>query len=918
MLQSFKRMTHFVLSLTSIWAGSVATPLWAQETGTIETTPPARPPKETSEKISVIGSRIKRTAVETSTPTVTISREQIDSSGVTTVGELLRTQAVASTGNFAGESGYVRSGAQTSNLYGLGSGRTLVLVDGQRLPKDASLSGTNLAIIPAAIIERVEITTGSKSAVYGSDAVAGVVNLVTRKDFRGTEVRTSMRAPEKGGGERGEISVATGVDFGEGGNFIVAGGVSRENRTYQKNRDWSLGEGKFAFSRGAKPEGTYDFRLLDSQTFRPLPGEAGLWQPSPNCPADSTGDLQGPGEPYRGQFCVGNTRENSSDELQPSNQDGYITTKLAMDVGTDSRLTSFLGYTRHISRSNSGNYFTNNNYLAPARRQILSPDRAAALNLNTAGQAVEIYQVDPAAPDRVTINLDQSYGGFLALESELASGWTTNVSLTHYTTRNDRDVDNVINKEQYSKLLQGYSEGPDGQLTLTGNPVYTSLDAGRDTSLLNAMVDRMSAEESNGVSALTVNASRELFALPGGQLAFNMGIDSRVETFRQTPDPQDTIFWQNQPLFTGTESTSGSGDRNVTSAYAEFLAPLAQGVNLDFALRLDNYSDFGTATNYNVGTMWNASEALTLRANAGTSFRAPELNYIHQVGGGGYVDIQDDRWCQVREREGNPCIAGEKHRIFVDRPGNKDLKPERARTYVIGAIYEPNQNIYLSADYAAFNLSDVFNRRPAQDVVDDFYTGQSIGPASINQDQGNEYITSMANPWMNIGQELVYLVQLEAAFTYKADRVTYGYRSDTTRTISRKEQQADGSLKEWNGYEGSPKWRWNNTLTAAFNPVRVSLSSSTISKQAPDPENIETYGPYDYNDSVPEYTRYDASLDWTYSRQGSLTVGVQNIANRIGGLYRTDNFTGAESSNGSLYASSWNGRSYFGSLTQTF
>lgn len=914
----YKYFTNLFCSVGAAWAALAVTPLRAQDSGSVEISPATRPSKETSEKISVIGSRIKRTAVETSTPTVTISREQIDSSGVTTVGELLRTQAVASTGNFAGESGYVRSGAQTSNLYGLGSGRTLVLVDGQRLPKDASLSGTNLAIIPAAMIERVEITTGSKSAVYGSDAVAGVVNLVTRKDFRGTEVRTALRAPEDGGGERGEISVATGVDFGEGGNLIVAGGVSRENRIYQKNRDFSMGEGKFAFSRFAKPEGTYDFRLLDPNNFRPLPGDAGLWQASPNCPEGSTSDLQGPGEPYRGQFCVGDTKKTSSEELQPSSQDGYITSKLGMDVGSSSRFSSFLGYTRHVSRSNAGNYFSNNNYLSPARRQILAPDRAASLNLASGGNAVEVYQVDPAAPDRVTTNLDQSYGGFLALESELRGGWSTNVSVTHYTTRNDRDVDNVINKEQYSRLLQGYAEGPDGQLSLTGNPAYSSLDSGRDLSLLNTMVDRMSAQETNGVSALTLNASRDIVELPGGQLAFNIGIDSRIETFRQTPDPQDTIFWQNQPLFTGTESTSGSGDRNVTSAYAEFLAPVAKSVNLDFALRFDNYSDFGSATNYNVGAMWNATQALTLRANAGTSFRAPELNYVHQIGGGGYVDIRDDRWCAVREREGNPCIAGETHRIFVDRPGNKDLKPEKARTYVIGAIYEPTQEIYLSADYAAFNLRDVFNRRPAQDVVDDFYTGQNIGPAGITQDGNGEYISSMANPWMNIGQELVYLVQLEAAFTYKIAEVTYGYRSDTTRTISRQEQQADGSLKQWNGYEGNPKWRWNNTLTAAFKPIRASVSASTISKQAPDPENVETYGAYDFNDSVPEYTRYDASVDWEFARQGSLTVGVLNIANRIGGLYRSGNFTGVEGSNGSLYASSWNGRSYFASLTQTF
>ncbi len=918
MQHSLPGSRHLLPSLAAFYWAMSASPLLAQDTAASEKSSSARSNSSSVEKISVVGSRIKRTAVETSSPTVTISRDQIESSGVTTVGELLRTQAVASNGNFAGESGYVRSGAQTGNLYGLGPGRTLVLVDGQRLPKDASLSGTNLAIIPASMIDRVEITTGSKSAVYGSDAVAGVVNLVTRKDFSGTEVKTSIRAPEDGGGERGEISVATGVNFGDGGNFIIAGGVSRENRLYKKNRDISFGEGKFAFSSFYQPAGTYNFRLLDPVSYRPLAGEAGLWQPSANCPSGSTNDLQGPGEAYRGQFCVGSIKENSTEELTPSSQDGYISSKLGIDIGSSSRLSSFIGYTRHISRSNSGNYFSNSNYLLPARRQVLGPERADGLGLNTAGNAIEVYQVDPAAPNRVSTNLDQSYGGFISVESELGAGWSTTASLTHYATLNNRNVDNVINKEQYSKLLQGYAEGPGGSLTLTGNPSYTSLDAGRDTTILNQMVDRMSAQERNAVSSLTVNASRELFELPGGTLAFNMGIDSRVENFRQSPDPLDTVFWQNQPLFTGTESTAGSGDRNVTSAYAEFLAPVAPKVNLDFAARLDTYSDFGSASNYNLGAMWSVSDSVTLRANTGTSYRAPELNYVHQKGGGGYVNIRDPRWCEVREREGNPCVAAETHRIFVDRPGNKDLKPEQAKTYVIGAIFEPNQDFYISADYAAFNIRDVFSLRPAQDVVDDFYSGKSIGSSTISQDGNNEYITAMANPWVNVGQERVYLVQMEAALSKKVGAVTYGYRSDGTRTISRQEEESDGRMKQWNGLEDNPKWRWNNTISAGSGPLKGSLSSSTISKQAPDPENLDVYGPNDFNDSVSEFTRYDASLEWTYSKEGSVSLGVINIANRIGGLYETGNFTGAERTYGALYSSTWNGRSYFANLTQTF
>jgi iron complex outermembrane receptor protein len=910
------------LPLAALLLALPSSRVMAQETGVIEQTAPAAKEgdkkKDAPEKISVVGSRIKRADVETSSPTVTISRDQIEASGVATVGELLRTQAVSSTGNFSGEAGYVRSGAQTGSLYGLGPGRTLVLVDGERLPKDASLSGTNLSVIPAAMVERLEILTGSRSAIYGSDAVAGVINIITRKDFTGTEVKTSVRVPENGGGESAELSAATGVDLGNGrGNVVISVGGSRETRMYETNRDISQGEGKFASLQFYQPADTYNYRLVDPVTFRPSP--TSLWKPSPNCPTDQRSDQRGPGEPDRGTFCVGDIRSNNSSELTPSNQAGFISSKMHYELSSDSKLSSFLSFSRHLSRSNAGNYFSNNNYLTAGRRQVLSAEKAAQLGLQgTEGQAVEIYKVDTAAPDRITYNLDESYGGFLALDSELGAGWNSNVSVTHYTTKNSRDVDNVINKEQYQKLLQGYKEEADGKLTLTGNPAYTSVDPNRDTSLLSQMVDRMSADETNTLTSVSANANRELFALPGGNLALSVGVDGRVETFKQTPDPLDVLFWQNQPLFTGTESTSGEGDRQVASVYTEVLAPVADSVDLEVALRYDNYNDFGGAGNYNFGAKVDLTQTLALRANTGTSFRAPELNYIHQKGGGGYVNIRDDRWCDARNQQGIPCVAGETHQIFVDRPGNKDLSPETSTSYVIGAIYEPSRSFYISADYAGFKVKDVFNLRPVQDIVDDIYAGKEAGPATADFDPEFKYITAMKRPWQNIGQELIYLVQVESALTWKVGEVSMGYRTDATRTLSRQEEQTDGSLKQWNGYEGNPKWRWNNRITTSYQSTTLNLASSTIAKQAPDPENVDVYKATYFNDSVPEFTSYDASIDWAYSSRGKLGLGVINIFDRIGGKYRTGNFTGAENSNGMLYSASWYGRTVFANLTQSF
>lgn len=880
--------------------------------------PTASPAGKKTEKISVIGSRIKRTSIETSSPTVTISRQDIKESGVATVGELLRTQATASTGNFAGSGGFVRSGSQTGNLYGLGSGRTLVLVDGERLPRDASLGGTNLALIPTAMVERVEILSGSKSAIYGSDAVAGVINIVTRRDFEGNEVETSLHVPEDGGGEAQSLSVTSGINFESGSNLVLSAGASRKNGIYRKNRAISFGTDKFAYSQGSQAVGTYNFRLLDGATFRPLADAAGLWQPSANCPAGSTNDQRGPGEPDRGIFCVGETKKASSSLLIPGTQGGFVSGKLNAELGELGRLSGFLAYTRSEAETNRGNFFSNDNYLSAGRRQILSAARATELGLNTQGNAVEVFQIDSAAPDVIRLNTDQSYGGFLALDSDWGSDWSSNLSLTRYTTQNEREVKNVINKQRYSVLVHGYVENADGTVTQTGNPAYSSLDPNRDPALLASVVDTLKAKELNVLTSLSGSAGREFFELPGGRVGFNVGFDVRKEEFKQTPDPRDTEFWQNLPLYTGTEGTSGEGDRSVLSSFAEILVPVLPELNFDVALRFDSYSDVGEAGTYNIGAKYDALESLTLRFNQGTSFRAPELSYVHQKGGGGYTNIRDDKWCDARVAQGIPCVAGETHQIFVDRPGNKELTPETARSYVFGAIYEPNRNFYMSLDYAAFAIKNVFNLRPAQDLVDDLYEGKEIGPGSANLDPQYGFVTSLANPWLNIGQERIYLLKGELSYQQDWGDLGFRYRTDGTRTLSRHEQQTDGTLKQLNGIEAYPKWRWNNVFSLLYGGVKTSLLTSTIAKQAPDPENTKTYKATYFNDSVPEYTRYDLSAEKSFETGTQLTLGVQNLANKIGGTYRTGNFTGNESSESALYGDSWNGRTYFAKLSQSF
>lgn len=867
-----------------------------------------------AERIEVTGSRIKRSDVESSSTATVITHEEILRSGVSNLGELIRNSSSQTVGNFSGSSSYVRAGAQTASLFGMGPGRTLVLIDGERLPKDASLGGTNLSTIPLAMIERVEYLTGSRSAVYGSDAVAGVMNIITRKDLEGTVVSGNIRVPQHPGGNKIGLDLSQGVSLGDKGHLLVSGGYEREQRLLTKNRDFGFGEGKFANGTSAAKAGSFSYRVTPAGSTT-----AGPWTPSANC--ELTSDLRGPLDPDRGLFCVGNSRDASHAELFGSSERGFFATRGEYEWTSDTHLHTWLSYTQNVARGNSGNYFSGTNYLN-SRGQTISGDLANSLNIGInapADSSVEFRKLDELAPDRVNRNKDQAYGAIIGLDTQLGAQWTGNATLSHFVTENHRIVWNVIDRVNYARIMHGISFDPvTGIQNPRVTPTYIIADPNRNPALIGDMTDTMNSAEKNTITGLTLDAGRDLFELPGGPLSINVGIDMRVETYLQTPDAADQEFFQNQPRFTGTEAVRGKGDRTVNSIYAELLAPVWKELNFDAAVRFDNYSDFGDSTNYSLGGKWDATSFLSLRSTMGTSYRAPELNYVHKEGGGGYVSIRDEAWCAYQEADGNPCVAGQTHSIYSDSPGNKNLNPEKGSTYTIGLLFEPAQDLYFSADYAGFKITDEFSQRPVQDIVDDHFAGRDTGDNKVLIEPTNSYVTSVSRPITNIGWSTTYILKLAGGVKWTLFDTKFEYRTDSTRTLSAKSLRADGSVKQYNGIEGNPRWRWNNALTTTLGPVDWTIATMTIAKQEPDPENGETYADYYYNDQVDEFTQYNTSVLWRYMSGASLSIGVNNIMDKLGGLYRTGNFTGGKTSNSGLYGSSYYGRAYFANITQQF
>lgn len=212
---------------------------------------------EEFERIEVTGSRIKRTDMEGALPVTVIDRAQIELSGESSVADLLRNTTFNSTGSFRPQSGSSAQGVSQINLRGIGADRTLVLIDGRRLPKSPSTGSTqDLSTIPMAAVERVEILTDGASAVYGSDAIGGVVNIITRKDFNGLEIKLGAASIEFEGGDREEGSIV----FGSSSDTTqVIGGVSWNSRDIVFARDFPwYNEGGSVFSNNFSDPGFGD------------------------------------------------------------------------------------------------------------------------------------------------------------------------------------------------------------------------------------------------------------------------------------------------------------------------------------------------------------------------------------------------------------------------------------------------------------------------------------------------------------------------------------------------------------------------------------------------------------------------------------------------------------------------------------
>ena len=544
------------------------------------------------ERIEVTGSRINRTDMETASPVTVIESDYIMKSGYQSVEEILSTQPAVAGMNLGATSNNGSGGSATVNLRGMGEKRTLVLLNGRRMV--ASGTGADASVdlntIPVAMIKSIEILKDGASAVYGSDAIAGVVNIITKKDFEGTEINADGSITDKGDGESFGGSILHGTTVA-GGNLVLGLQYSDRGEIIQSDRD-----------------------------FVP-PGESSY------VPEGSLGGLVPDGN------CGFKPRDTSYDYTQDSyaqtpNQLISFFTSYNKEIATDTEVSADFMYTRRDS----------NQQMAP---------QPAGIDLDTSkldDKYTEHFKDDDGnlpeellykrrmvdAGPRIYEQATDTYRASLGLKGYLDNDAVWDISATY--GRND-SKDRVYNSIHAGNMEQSIYENQD--LWFSGDPI--------DTAFL-VSEDIMYTEENEG--------GNEQFTLAAGysgltenDLGYAFGVESRYESGFYTPD---LITQAGESTAAQQDPTSGS--YSVQSIYGELSIPVTDALSIDAATRYDNYSTFGGATTWKLGATYRFTDSFMLRSVAATGFRAPSVSELYG-GNSGSFDYLDDPWGNAEDSQ---------------------------------------------------------------------------------------------------------------------------------------------------------------------------------------------------------------------------------------------------------------------------
>ena len=730
---------------------------------------------ETLEEITVTGSRIKRDTFSSSTPVSVIDDFEINATGTTNLGDLMQTvpQSISTVNNANSAFFTTFSGLNLTDLRFLGTERTLVLVNGRRFVSGAPPGGgygVDLNSIPTGMIERIEVLTGGASAVYGSDAIAGVINIITKTDYEGISISGQVGASAEGDKERQDITATFGGEFGNGGYGIFSVGYSNDEPLRSRERDFSafdevyadldgdgFGESSVWLGSSFPPQG----RLNPPGPGDQFNGDGTVFQD----PSNADGPFGTPDvsdrfnraafrtiyNPVERYFAAANGAYPLSDRLEVFTELNWST------VRTDSEIEPFaLSINDDIFQFSRGGNFGFDVASYPMmpdllRTNLLNAGVTNTSELGTSGWVRRLLEFGPRASqvDRTTAR------GLIGLDMELSDNWDAEFYVSYGRTEQNQENTGQINTERAAMALD-VEVGPDGTLRcvnelarINGCVPFNVFGEGTISSgavrYLQAPGNLKTKVEQTIVH-LGVSGATPL-ELPGGAVALAGGLEYREETGAEiNPGFNQT------GIGGGNATAPTNGEFDVTEAYAEVSAPVLSRLTLDAAIRIGDYSTVGEQTTWKVGFDAPVFDALRFRGSFSESVRAPNISELFAGAGETFANVQDPCDGITNASTGNIADNCRSIQVIQDRidttgaftltqeelqstggfiGGNPNVNEETAQSYTLGVIWQPGflEGFSAAVDYYNIEIDDGIATTSRNTVLDRCY---NVSPSEFD------------------------------------------------------------------------------------------------------------------------------------------------------------------------------------------
>ncbi|MCH7342909.1 TonB-dependent receptor [Pelomonas sp. CA6] len=867
------RPTPLALALLAL-ASLSSTAVQAQEAA------PAQPAAQAGAplpQVVVTGSRLGRLQQEGATPVTVIKAEDIDRLGYRNVSDALA--ALTENSGFTQGEDFGNTFTPAANaisLRGLGPNHTLVLVNGRRLTEyptayEGSVNFVNLANIPSALVDRIEVLSGGASAIYGSDAVAGVVNIVLKRELDGLQLNLRAGTTQRGGGTNARAQLSGGF---QSGALRAAAAVELSGR----DPIWSRQRPFMADTtlKGGAP--TVVFGRRDVQSRRYV------------TPADCA-PVQGLFEGSVGLYTGSSGSYCGSGRVSPT----YWTTQTG---NRSAQLAGVLTYTlsdRHelFADLQTGWTDTENNTRGPA---WTSESANQGYFRNTASNRLETWsrRISPeemGGADRFNRHwTDRTHQVALGARGDLFGSWSYEAALSsgYYQnrTRTPRFLAGV------DEFFLGPRQGQDAQGVWRYTPDEKRLYRPLSAQEFDRIVGESWGRNTSWTHTLSASANGELLALPAGPLRAAVVAEAGKQGFSNLSDPR-----LGQGVFYATsEAAEVRGTRDRKALGLELQLPLLRTLSANLAARHDSYRFAGrddASTTYNAGLEFRPLPELLLRAHHATSFRAPDMNYIFAERTRGYYSGSTDYYrCAKAGLPLDKCeFANVSPGFNFVRSGSKDLRSEHGKSWGLGLVWQPTQQLDLSLDFWKVAISDLVTNLSGDQVLRDesacrtgLYDISSpscqatlarvvrnpedalLRPGEVSEIRVNPINAARKSTWgwdlsLRYGWSTASLGRFQASAKYSKVR-SYVYQAF----------DGDAAINRVGTFDyGDWPSRLNTSLNWTLGDIGATLSAQRNGKVARD-DQAGWLGPY-----------WNLNLDTRYqlSARSTLSLTVNNLLNKV-------------------------------------